>query len=268
MVTRTTFGIPRLDALVASLPPLFAPGLASWLQVGLVLLSVVTSAVSAAFGLGGGVLLIAVMALVMPIPALVPVHGAVQLGSNAGRSLVLLRHVNWPAALWFCLGAVFGALAGGALSVNLPADLVRIGLGLFVLWMVWARTPRFANVPRRAMTGAGFVATGLSMIFGAAGPIGGAVLSALGLDRQAFVATQAVTALTMHVFKMVVFGLFGFAFAPWAGLIVMMVASGFLGTVIGTRLLARMPDTAFRTGFRAIMSALALFLVWRGLAGA
>ena len=81
-------------------------------------------------------------------------------------------------------------------------------------------------------------------------------------------ASQAVTALTMHVFKIAVFGLLGFAFAPWAGLIVMMVVSGFAGTLIGTRLLARMPDTAFRTGFRAIMSALALILVWRGIAGA
>ncbi len=257
-----------MDALLASLPPLFAPGLAPWLQIGLVLLSIATSAVSAAFGLGGGIMLITVMALVMPIPALVPVHGVVQLGSNAGRSLVLLRHVNWPAALWFAFGAVFGALAGGSLAVNLPAPLVRIGLGLFVLWMVWSRAPRFAHAPKRAMAVAGFVATGLSMVFGATGPIGGAVLSALGLDRQAFVASQAVTALTMHVFKIAVFGLLGFAFAPWAGLIVMMVVSGFAGTLIGTRLLARMPDTAFRTGFRAIMSALALILVWRGIAGA
>jgi uncharacterized membrane protein YfcA len=244
---------------------LVAPDISLLAQGLLVLVSFATSAVSAAFGLGGGMMLIAIMAQVMPIPALVPVHGVVQMGSNAGRALVLLGHVNWPAALWFMLGAAFGALAGGAVSVSLPAAAVRIGLGLFVLWMVWGRPPRFDRAPKRAMAGAGFVATGLSMVFGATGPIGGAVLSAIGLARQAFVATQAVTALVMHVFKIAVFGFLGFAFAPWLGLILAMVASGFLGTLAGTRLLGRMPEATFRTGFRLVMTLLAASLLLRGL---
>jgi uncharacterized membrane protein YfcA len=103
------------------------------------------------------------------------------------------------------------------------------------------------------------------MVFGATGPIGGAVLSAIGLARQAFVATQAVTALVMHVFKIAVFGFLGFAFAPWLGLILAMVASGFLGTLAGTRLLGRMPEATFRTGFRLVMTLLAASLLLRGL---
>lgn len=257
-----------MDLLLTALEAALAPDLSPAVQAGLVAASLVTSAVSAAFGLGGGVMLIAVMALVMPVAALVPVHGVVQLGSNAGRALVLIAHVNWPAALWFALGAAAGSGMGGWLAVSLPAAAVRIGLGLFVLWMVWAPPPRFARAPKRAMAGAGFVAAALGMVFGATGPIGGAVLAALGLPRQSFVASQAVTALTMHVFKIAVFGLLGFAFAPWAGLIAAMIVAGFAGTLLGTRILAGMPEAAFRTGFRAIMTGLALLLVWRGLAGA
>ncbi|MHC5655505.1 sulfite exporter TauE/SafE family protein [Stappia sp.] len=254
-----------MDAFLAALTQaLLAPDVSPLVQLGLVLVSFLTSAVSAAFGLGGGVMLIGIMALVMPIAALVPVHGMVQLGSNAGRAAVLLGHVNWTAALWFLAGAVLGAIAGGAVAINLPGAVIRLALGLFILWMVWGRPPRFANTPKRAMAGAGFIATALSMIFGATGPIGGAVLAALGLTRKSFVATQAVTALCMHVLKIAVFGALGFAFAPWAGLIVLMIASGFLGTLAGTRLLSDMPEKAFRTGFRVIMSALALTLIWRG----
>lgn len=247
-------------SLAAWLPPDMAPAIA----LLLIATSLLTSALSAALGLGGGVTLIAVMAQVLPVAALVPVHGVVQLGSNAGRALVLRRHVNWPAALWFALGGLAGALLGGSIAITLPAPVLRIGLGLFILWMIWGHGPRLGHMPKRAMAAAGFVATALSMFFGAAGPIGGAVLSALGLTRHGFVATQAMTALMMHVLKIAVFGLLGFAFAPWAGLIVLMIGAGFIGTLLGTRLLGRIPERSFRIGFRLLMTGLAGSLVWRG----
>jgi len=237
--------------------------LATSTSILLVLTSFFTSALTAAVGLGGGIALIAVMASLMPASALVPVHGVVQLGSNAGRALVLLRHVDWLIALWFAVGAVFGAAIGGSIAVELPSAVLKAGIALFVLWVVWGRAPRFGAARKRAMAVAGFASTFLSMFFGAAGPIGAAVLSTLGLPRHGFVANQAITALMMHVFKIVAFGLLGFAFAPWAGLIVLMIASGFLGTLAGSRLLGRMEEKTFRTGFRWVMTALALNLLWQ-----
>ncbi|MDN3720966.1 sulfite exporter TauE/SafE family protein [Roseibium salinum] len=180
---------------------LFPDPLGTLAAILLIITSFFTSALTAAVGLGGGVALIAVMATLMPAIALVPVHGVVQLGSNAGRALVQLRHVDWMIALWFAIGAVFGAAIGGAIAVELPASILRAGIGLFVLWTVWGRMPRFGRAPRRAMTVAGFASTFLSMFFGAAGPIGGAVLATLNLPRHGFVANQAVTALIMHVFQ-------------------------------------------------------------------
>ncbi|WP_428670527.1 sulfite exporter TauE/SafE family protein [Roseibium sp.] len=229
----------------------------------LVIVSFFTSALTAAVGLGGGVTLIAIMAALMPASALVPVHGVVQFGSNAGRALVQLRHVDWLIALWFALGAAFGAAIGGAIAVELPAAVLKFGIACFVLWVVWGRKPKFGQARKRAMAAAGFASTFLSMFFGAAGPIGGAVLSTLGLPRHGFVANQAVTALIMHIFKILAFGALGFAFAPWAGLIVLMILSGFLGTLAGSRLLGKMNEATFRTWFKWVMTALALNLFWQ-----
>ncbi|CTQ56623.1 Sulfite exporter TauE/SafE [Roseibium album] len=231
----------------------------------LIVASFFTSALTAAVGLGGGVALIAVMATLMPASALVPVHGAVQIGSNGGRALVQLRHVDWLIAVWFATGAVFGAAIGGAIAIELPAAVLKAGIGVFVLWVIWGKRPKFGRAPKRAMGAAGFASTFLSMFFGAAGPIGGAVLSTLGLTRHEFVANQAVTALTMHIFKIIAFGALGFAFAPWAGLIVLMIASGFLGTLAGSRLLGKMNEKSFKTGFKWVMTALALNLFWQAI---
>ncbi|MBO6892065.1 MAG: sulfite exporter TauE/SafE family protein [Roseibium sp.] len=248
-----------MDLLTALLPADISL-LASLL---LIVASFFTSALTAAVGLGGGIALIAVMASLMPASALVPVHGVVQIGSNGGRAIVQFRHVDWLIAVWFAAGAVFGAAIGGAIAVELPASVLRAGIGVFVLWVIWGRPPRFGKAPKRAMGVAGFASTFLSMFFGAAGPIGGAVLSTLGLTRHEFVANQAVTALTMHIFKIIAFGALGFAFAPWVGLIVLMIASGFLGTLAGSRMLGKMDEKAFKTGFKWVMTALALNLFWQ-----
>lgn len=236
-------------------------------SIFLIACSFFTSALTAAVGLGGGIALIAIMALIMPSSALVPVHGVVQLGSNAGRALVQITHVDWLIALWFACGAVFGAAVGGSIAVQLPAAILKAGIGLFVVWVVWGKTPKLAHMRKRAMAIAGFASTFLSMFFGAAGPIGGSVLSTLGLTRHQFVANQAITSMMMHVFKIIAFGLLGFAFAPWAGLILAMILSGFMGTLVGSHMLGRMNETAFKKGFRLVMTALAinLFLQAAGL---
>ncbi len=145
----------------------------------LIAASFLTSALTAAVGLGGGVALIALMANLMPISALVPVHGVVQLGSNAGRAIVQFRHVDWTILMWFTLGAVAGAALGGSIAVTLPGPVLRLGIALFVLWIIWGKVPKFHEAPKRVMAATGFAATALSMFFGAAGPIGGAVLQRL-----------------------------------------------------------------------------------------
>ncbi|MCB1915218.1 MAG: hypothetical protein KDG52_05820, partial [Rhodocyclaceae bacterium] len=68
-----------------------SPGL--WL--GLVLTAAFTSMMTAALGAGGGVMLLAVMAQVLPPQVIIPVHGIVQMGSNLGRAIMAWRHIDW-----------------------------------------------------------------------------------------------------------------------------------------------------------------------------
>ena len=64
-----------MNELVSLLPPAMTS-----LDAGLlVTASLVTSFITAAFGIGGGVVLLVFLALVLPPVALIPVHGIVQL---------------------------------------------------------------------------------------------------------------------------------------------------------------------------------------------
>ncbi len=76
-------------ALLEALSPL-----SGGVNGALVLVSAFTSAVTAAVGVGGGLLMIMALAKVMPAAALIPVHGMVQFGSNAGCTVLIWRYVD------------------------------------------------------------------------------------------------------------------------------------------------------------------------------
>ncbi|MFC6670358.1 TSUP family transporter [Marinobacterium aestuariivivens] len=103
----------------------------------LTLLSGLTSMITAALGIGGGVLLLAVMASMLPVAALIPVHGLVQLGSNFNRALMTRRHVDWPRVAPFALGALFGALTAVWVLVQLPLSWIQLSVAGFILYLLW-----------------------------------------------------------------------------------------------------------------------------------
>ncbi|MEM7426319.1 MAG: sulfite exporter TauE/SafE family protein [Pseudomonadota bacterium] len=112
---------------------LIPPGLDALWTAALIALSAVTSFITASVGIGGGVILLAVMAVALPGAAIIPVHGAVQIGSNAGRTAVMLSSVNWRIVAPFLAGSLIGAGLGGLTVVQLPAELIKLGLAAFIL---------------------------------------------------------------------------------------------------------------------------------------
>ena len=59
----------------------------------LIVASMLTSFVSAAFGIGGGAILLGLLALKLPPIALLPIHGVVQIGSNMGRAVIFFKNI-------------------------------------------------------------------------------------------------------------------------------------------------------------------------------
>ena len=70
-----------------------------------------------------------------------------------------------------------------------------------------------------------------------------------------------------HLLKTVVFGFLGFAFGQWMPLVAAMIVSGFLGTVAGRQVLARIDEKRFKLALNATLIVLALRLIWSGAMG-
>lgn len=250
---------PRGAAVELTLTPAGVSLLEAWL---LTAASFATSFITAALGLGGGVLMLGLIAVALPPAAVIPVHGLVQLGSNAGRTLLMMRQVAPALAVPFLLGSVAGAGLGGLVVVQLPPALWQTGLGLFILWSAWARMPTFAS--RGAVMTTGLVSTFLSMFFGATGPFVAAMLKTLGLDRLTHVATHAACMSGQHLLKVLAFGGLGFAFGGYLPLVALMMGAGVAGTWAGRHVLARGDDARFHRVLSILLTLVALRLVWSG----
>ena len=251
--------------LAAGVLPEGVGALAALLLIGA---SFFTSALTATFGIGGGVAMLALLGLVLPVAALIPVHGAVQLGSNTGRAWHQRRHIRFALALPFVAGSLIGVAGGAALVVQLPDAVLKLVLGIFIVAIIWIKIPGFDRLSGAGVAAGGAVTGFISMFVGATGPLLSSFFAQLiPDDRRALVATQAAGMTLHHGFKVIAFALAGFAFADWLPLIAAMIATGYLGTISGSRLLDRLDETAFRKWFRIGLTVLALDLVRRGLIG-
>ncbi|MDU8911925.1 sulfite exporter TauE/SafE family protein [Aestuariicoccus sp. MJ-SS9] len=240
---------------------LFHAGLGWPIAATLAAVSFASSFITVAFGIGGGAVMLAVLAVLLPAAAIIPVHGLVQVGSNAGRLAIMTRYVHGAVVPAFLIGALIGVGLGGATVVQLPAGAIQLGVGLFILWSVFFRPPALM---RRSAALTGVISSFLTMFFGGTGPFVAAFVRGQELDRMSHVATHAALMTIQHVLKVAVFGLLGFVFSQWIGFVALLIAAGFLGTLVGRQVLARIDERLFGLVLRGVLTLLALRLIWSG----
>jgi uncharacterized membrane protein YfcA len=186
----------------------------------------------------------------------------VQLGSNAGRAVLLRQHIDRRILLPFVIGSVLGIAIGAKLFVALPTPVLQITLGLFILACVWLPKLKASSIPDRAFTVVGAVGSFCTMFVGATGPFVASFITPDRLERHAVVATHAACMTVQHTLKVIAFGFLGFAFLPWVPLLAAMIGAGFLGTMLGRQFLDRLPHTVFARLFKVILTVLALRLLY------
>ena len=236
---------------------LIPPELSMLSAAGLVVLSFITSMLTAAVGIGGGLLMLTVMVSFLPPIIVLPVHGVIQLGSNGGRLAVMRQHVDWRIWGFFAIGSILGVILAGQVFINLSLEVLRALLGLFVLYAVWTPKLRPSNIALKGYTLVGIGTTFITMFVGATGPLVSSFLSPEKLGRERVVATLAACMTAQHGLKGIAFGVLGFYFQPWIPVIVIMIATGFLGTLLGRRILKKLPERLFSRLFRIVLTVLA-----------
>ena len=225
--------------------------------------AVAASAVSGVLGMGGGVILLAVMAAVMDPVAVVPVHGVVQLMSNFTRTVALAREISWGIFARYVPLMTVGAWLGIQLYRGAEAPWFQPAVGAFIVSsLLWDRfKPKRLLLPQWVFYPAGLGGGFLTVVVGAAGPYLAAFFLRDDLERKQIVATKAAIQTFGHFLKIPAFLSIGFSYRDQIGTIVPLLACVVVGTFAGTHLLARMSERVFRAAFRITLALLAARLL-------
>ena len=235
----------------------------------LTLAAFITAMITAVAGLGGGILLLAVMALFLPITAVIPIHGVVQLVSNFTRTLKLLPHVRkdiiYPMTI--------GMLAGSVLAVMLiqqinHSEVFYLFIAAMILYVVF----KPAKLPNLVIPAKGFAIVGCGI--GLIGPLVGATGPAMApffirddIDRKQMVATQAAAQALAHLLKLPTFLYLGFNYTEHALLIGLMALGVIGGTLFGVKLLTSINETLFQRVLKTVLFLVACHLIYKALIG-
>lgn len=242
------------ELLPASIDPLVA--------LFLLACSTATSFITAYLGVGGGVMLLGIMASLLPPAAIIPVHGLIQLGSNLGRAILTWRSIDWSVIVVFLPGVIVGAWLGSIFLVVLPPTGLYLTIAAFILYLCWGPA-----LPEKALGWLGVLlvstaTTFVSLFAGATGPLVAAFVKQIHSGRFRTVSTFAAAMTLQHAPKALVFGSLGFMLREWLVFIGAMIATGALGTWLGLHMLRRLTDQRFHQAFKILLTLLALRLMW------
>lgn len=227
--------------------------------------AVLTSILSAIAGLGGGVILLMVIAQFVAPTVAIPIQGAIQLASNSSRAWFLRHDVAWGPVGWSSILLLPASLLGVAIATSLPDDAIRVVLALFVLVLAWRpsvlRWRGGRDLPPPALIAVGGASGLINTTVGASGPVTSPFYKAVTATHASFVATAAVTQVFAHLSKLIAFAADGWSFREHLGVIAVGVLGVVVGSRIGTRLMGRFSEERLSQLFKVVLTALALRLL-------
>ena len=235
-----------------------------------------TSLISGVLGMAGGLILMAILVQLMTIPAAMVTHGVVQSIANGSRAWFLREHIQWHILPLYILGALTALLGFYAIvwaAAWLPSKhliLVLIGLFPWLSLVLPATSPVVITHPASRFM-CGVLVTFAQLTAGASGPLLDLFYVNSTLDRHAIVATKGITQTLGHILKL---GFYSSLLVTAAGtqeistaLLIAACVCSIAATRLGTKVLGRFSNTAFRTLSQRVILLLGLVCIVSGLRG-
>lgn len=230
----------------------------------------IAGAIAAVAGFGIGSVLTPVLGLHVGTKLAVAAVAIPHFVGSAQRWWIQRRHVDRRVLLRFGLTSAAGGLAGALLHARISNRGLALVFGaLLVLAGVseltgWMRRVRWG---RRAAWAAGALSGLFGGLVGNQGGIRSAAMLGFGVPKESFVATATAIALFVDVARLPVYLLAQgdeiVALWPWLLVAVLGVVAG---TLLGTRLLGRLPERAFRRVVAVLLVVLGIYMAGLGAA--
>ncbi|HEX7921684.1 MAG TPA: sulfite exporter TauE/SafE family protein [Bradyrhizobium sp.] len=232
------------------------------------IVGLVAGTISGIVGTGSSIMLMPVLVYQYGPKQAVPIMAVAAVMANLSRILAWWREVDWRACAAYSITGIPAAALGARTLLALPSHAVDVAIGVFLIAMVpvrhWlARHELKANLSHLAIGGAliGYL-TGVVV---STGPLSVPLFLFYGLDKGAFLATEAASSLGLYVSKSVTFERFG-ALTPDIALKGLIAGASLMaGAFIAKRFVLQMKPESFRLIMDGIMLAAGTALLWSAM---
>lgn len=238
-------------------------------EVVVAAVAVLAGAVASVAGFGIGSLLTPILSVSLGTRLAVALVSVPHFAGTGLRLWRLRAHVDRRVLLGFGAASAAGGLVGAFFFSRAGSPTLALAFGLLLLL---ASTTELTGLARRVELrgAAAWTAGALSGLFGGMvgnqGGIRSAALLGFHLPRHAFVATATAIALAVDLARMpVYFAVEGRAILAEWPLLLVTAAGVIAGTLAGERLLSWIPERIFRRVVAALILALGVYMVSRGI---
>ena len=237
--------------------------------IGLAMLAAVftTSAISGVFGMAGGLILLALLLVILPVGTAIAVQGVIQIVANGSRAIMSRKFINWRILGTMMLGL---ATAGVILWIArytpaLATVYIAVGLMPILVWIPASWLHLDAAKPLHAFA-CGFIGGGLNLTVGVSGPSIDIFFIRTTLDRRTVVATKAAMQVLSHIAKVVFYwqATMVLTSLEW-GAVALAAPFAIAGTSAGYWVLQRMTDINFRAWMRWIVTGIGAYYLSQGV---
>lgn len=235
-------------------------------MLSLFLGSFLAALISGAAGFGGALLLLPVLSWTIGPLAAVPVLTIAQLIGNLSRVYAGFKEISWKPVMVFIATAVPFSVIGALSFVSLPKELIMRIIGACIVIFALLKYYKILkfNPGNKTLLAGGGVTGLLSGLVGSAGPIGAAVFLSLNLSPMGYIASEAVTATVMHIFKTIIYQKYVNIGITEVGLALGMGVFMVLGTMAGKKIIEKMDREKFTVFVTVLLGVIGIIMIITG----
>ena len=241
----------------------------------LIISAFITSSISAVLGMGGGIILLGIMAILIPEGYMViALHGIIQLVSNATRTFVFRSYLIQNLIKEFFIGAIIGLTFSGLIiyllvlgfdvqsAKELKVDFLKPVIGIFILWYLYLKGPK-KKKDSKTFSKVGLI-SGFSTVFiGATGPLIAPFFINDKFSKENIIANKAACQVISHLGKIpLLIFFFKMDYFAESKVLIPLIIAVLIGTNLGKHILQFIPENIFKKVFKILLTVISLKLIF------
>jgi len=240
----------------------------------LIIAALFTSSISAVLGMGGGIILLGIMAIIIPEGYMViALHGIIQLFSNTTRTYIFRKHIKKNIVNKFLIGSFIGAGFSAIIiflliqfyevksASEIKVDFLKPMIGFFIIWYLFLKGPKKEKESQSFIKVGGI--SGLASVFvGATGPLIAPFFLNSKLTKENIIVNKAACQMITHLTKIPLFiYFFNVNYIDEFAILLPLILSVYVGTNLGKKILSFIPERIFKILFKGCLTVIALRLI-------